>query len=337
MSATTAIDIGSYSIKAITGKAGKNPFIDKVIEVKNPSGFGYPKDDAQAEKLLNFLADFFNDNKLPKNDVRLSLPEEAISTQVIELPPLSDAELASAIDWQAEQHIPIPLDQLSLEYQILYRPPKKVKDEPMRVLLVGAKKDLIERYTNVFLNLSIQPKIMETQMFSVIRALGFEEQDPTTLIAHIGHNSTQMSVVSKTEFKLVANHHTAGALLTKTLQQSIQNLNEDQANEYKHSYGLNTEQLQGKIAQTLLPAVEAFSNEIQKTIRYYNSKYPQDIVSRVVITGGTSQLPGLIEYLTQITNCEVLVASPFGAAKGNIPNQNQQAMIVCTGLLMRKN
>jgi type IV pilus assembly protein PilM len=336
MPASTAIDIGSYSIKVITGKPGKNPFVDKVIEVPNNLDISYPHDDNQAEKLLNFLADIFHDNRLPKTDVRLSLPEDAVSTQVIELPPLSDAELASAIDWQAEQHIPIPLEKLSLEYQILHRPPKKVKDEPMRVLLVGAKKDLVDRYTNVFLNLGIQPKILETQMFSIIRALGFEKQDPTTLIAHVGHSSTQMSVVSQAEFKLVINHQSGGSLLTKTLKQSIENINQEQAAEYKHSYGLMKDQLQGKIRDALIPAVESFAKEIQKTLRYYNSQYPQDKISRIVISGGTAQLRGLVEYLTKLTNNEVLMASPFGVAKGNIPEQNQQAMIVCMGLLMRK-
>ncbi len=331
----TAIDIGTYSIKTITGKPGDKPKIDKILEISNPLNFAYPNNDAEAEKLTEILDAFFNDHKLPKKDVRLSLPEEVVTTKIIELPVLSNAELASAIDWQAEQHIPIPKEDLSLEYRVLYRPPKKNRDTPMKVMLIGTKKSLIERYVAMFYSIGVQPKILETQIFSIIRSLSFEENDPVTLIAHLGAANMLLGVVEEANLKLVFNHQGCGQLLTKTLQQSIGNLTLEQAQEYKHTYGLNPNQLQGKINQVLLPALGSLTNELQKILRYYNNQNPQQTIQRIVLSGGTAQLIGIVEHIIQLTNNEVLVASPFASSNGQKPETNHQAFIVCMGLMTR--
>ncbi|HQM15866.1 MAG TPA: type IV pilus assembly protein PilM [Candidatus Woesebacteria bacterium] len=331
----TAIDIGSHSFKAIVAKLGKQPTITRVAETPNTSGISIPKDESQASKLAEILDQFFNDHKLPRTDVYLSLPEEVVATKVIYLPPLSDAELASAIDWQAEQHIPIPLNQLSLEYQVLYRPPKNQKDQPMRVLLVGTRRNVVELISQVFFTIGIQPKAMETQIFSIIRALGFEESDPTTLIVHIGAENTQLAVVEKTEIKIAANKKGGGTILTKAIQQAVSNITLQQAQEYKHSCGLDPQQLQGKIAQILLPTLEPITQEVVKLIRYYNNEQPQAPILRMVLTGGTAQLPRVVGYFTQATNLEVLLAAPFAGVQGEIPTSNHQPFIVCTGLIMR--
>lgn len=330
----TAIDIGTYSIKAVVAKPGKKPSISRTALIRNSSELAFPKDEMQAEKILQSVDQIFHDHKLPKTDVYLSLPEEVVSTKVIYLPPLSDAELASAIDWQAEQHIPIPLNQLSLEYEVLYRPQKKDKDQPMRVLLVGTRKNIVELYTDVFVSLGIQPKIMETQIFSIIRALGFEASDPTTLIVHLGADNTQLAIIDQTELKLATNKKGGGTILTKAIQQAVSNVTPQQAEEYKHTYGMQSEQLQGKIAQILMPALEPLVQEIVKTLRYYNNEQPQSPVTRLLLTGGTAQMPGIVSHFTQQTNLEVLLAAPFAGTEGEIPEKNQQSFVVCNGLLM---
>ncbi len=332
----TALDIGTQQIKALTGKGGLQPQIEKAIISPNQSGLAYAKDEGDAEKLLQTLDKVFRDNKLPREDVRLSLPEEIVTTKIINLPPLTNAELASAIDWQAEQHIPVPLENLSLEYQVLYRPPKKEKDQPMRVLLVGTHRDTVELYTDIFFNLGIQPKTMETQIFSMVRALGFEPEDPVTMIIHIGASNTQLAIINQTEISLASSKTGGGVLFTRAIQQAIENLERQQAKEYKHAYGLDANQLQGKIRQAILPGLNSIGQEVKKALQFHNNQYPNQLVKRIVLCGGSANIPGLIEYFTKLTGIEVLRASPFAPASGNIPQENQQEYIVTMGLMMRK-
>lgn len=331
----TAIDIGTYTIKAVVAKPGAKPNVSLVVEMPNNTGKDIPQTDNDVEQMSELMKAFFSTNNLPTNDLRLSLPDKQVSTKVIEIPPLSDAELASAIPWQAEQHIPIPKDQLSLEYQVLYRPERKSSQENMKVLLVGVRKTLIERYIAIFNNLGFEPTILESQMLSVIRSLGFTITDPTTLVVHMGASETILAVVHQGLPSFIFNHSNGGNLLSKTLEQSI-GLTAQQAEEYKRSFGLNPSQFGGKIKNALETSLVNFTSEFQRANRFFVNKNPAAAIQRVVISGGSAQLPGLVEYLSSKLNIEVLLASPFAASTGNIPQTNHQAMSVCMGLIMKQ-
>lgn len=329
-----ALDIGTYSIKVVGGTPGPTPEIKRVAEVFNPTGIALPIDDATQEKLVRVIEATLNDYAMPRTDVRLALPETVVSTKVIAIPPLSDAELASAISWQAEQHIPIPPDELTLEYQVLYRPQKNEK-LPMRVLLVGIRKQLVERYVGMFNQLGIEPTIVETQMLSILRSLQFEPLDPTTIVVHIGASSMYMMLIHQGELRFVLSHLNGGQLFSKALEQTL-GLDATQSEQYKRTYGLEEEQFQGKVREALLPAVRVLTTEIRKAIQFFVNQNPQESVKRLVLSGGTAVMPGLVQFITDELGLEVLVIAPFANAKGDIPpDVNQPAHAVCMGLLSR--
>ncbi len=330
-----AIDIGAYSLKLVSGVSAKKPTISRVVEAPNDLGFSLPNDDEQATKLGEVIFSIINDNKLPRTNIRLSLPESAISSKVISIPPLTDAELASAIEWQAEQYIPIPKEELALQYQVLFRPAKTDKQKPMKVLLVGARKTVVERFTNMFLGIGVEPVLLETQIFSVIRSLDLATTEPPTLVANLGASTTDLGVVDQAELGFVFTNPLGGKALSKALEQEI-GLDPEQAEQYKRQYGLDGTQFEGKVRQALLPAIDSLVGEISKSIRYFQSENPNGDVRRIVLSGGTSQLPGLTQYLTEKLNAEVLLADPFYDIKGEIPTTNRQAFTICMGLLMRE-
>jgi type IV pilus assembly protein PilM len=330
-----ALDIGTYSIKVIHGVPGKKPTVRRVAEVFNPLGISLPTDDASQEKLLKILETVFNDYDLPRTDIRLAVPETVVSTKVIAIPPLSDAELASAINWQAEQHIPIPPEELMLEYQVLYRPGRNEKN-PMRVLLVGVRKQLMERFVGMFNQLGIEPEVVETHMLSVLRSLQFESTDPTTLVVHIGASSMNLSLVHQGELRFVLSQLNGGQLLTKALEQTL-GLDATQAEQYKRTYGLDEAQFQGKVREALLPAARVLVTEMRKAMQFFTSQNPQDTVKRVVLSGGSAVMPGLVQFVTNELGVEVLVAAPFANAAGTVQQEvNHPAMSVCMGLLARE-
>lgn len=329
-----ALDIGSYSIKGVSGKPGVSPTLDRVVETANTLGFSLPSDDGQSEKMTEFIFNFLEDHKLPKSDIRLSLPESIVSTKIISLPPLSDAELASAIGWQAEQHIPIPKEDLALQYRVLYRPAKKNNQEMMRVLLIASRKSAVERFSNIFLDMGVEPTLIETQILSIIRNLQFKDDEPTTMIVHFGASAMDMAIINNGELQFVFSHPSGGLLLTKSLQQTI-NLDIQQAEQYKRVYGLLDGQFEGKVKNALQPAIQNFTLEIQKSSRYFTNQNPKESLKRIVLSGGSNQLPGLVAHITQALGVEVLLASPFATAKGEIPNENHLSYSVCMGLLMR--
>ncbi len=331
---SVALDLGSYAVKILQVRPGKKLFIERAIEVPNTVGVSSPTDDILADKLVQLITNIFTDHKLSKRDVRLALPESLVSTKIISIPVLTDAELASAINWQAEQHIPIPLDELSLEYQVLYRPDKKNSNEQMRVLMVGTRKILIEKYLNVFLRAGIEPSILETQTIALIRAMQFDPTDPPTLVVNMGASTTDLAIMYQGELRFVYTFASGGQVLTRTTEQAVQ-LDAKQAEEYKRTYGLDATQLAGKMRDILLPPVKTSILEMQKAMQFFASSNTLEPVKRVLLAGGAAQLPGLSQFIAEQLNCEVLMAAPFTNAEGEIPAANQLAFGVAMGLILK--
>ena len=331
----TALDIGTHSIKAITAKSSKNPNIAVAVTIPNKLGIVIPNSKQEVSQFTEMIANLLHDYKLDQTDIRLSLPEYFVANKVIEVPFLTDAELASAISWQAEQHIPIPKNDLSLQYQVIERPEKKSPDSKMKVLLVGSRKSITEKINNIFLSLGIEPTILETQIFSVLRSLNIESTDPETLIVNMGATSTDFAVVSNGTFDFVVSSKTGGQLITNSIAQSF-NLDAKQAEEYKINYGLDSSQLEGKLSQAIMPIIDNLILEIQKSIRFFEQSHQGQKIQRIVLTGGPAQLKGLAEQLSSKLNKETLLAAPFAAAKGQIPDKNQLAYTVCMGLINRE-
>jgi type IV pilus assembly protein PilM len=188
----------------------------------------------------------------------------------------------------------------------------------------------------LFTNIGVEPTFLETQMLSILRSLGVTKTEPPTLIVSLGATNMDITVVANGEVLFVFTQPGVGTLLTKSLQQTMSS-DLQQAEQYKRTYGLDPQQFEGKVRDALMPTINTLTTEIQKAIRYFNNQAVQNAsLQRVVLTSGTSQLPGLVEHLTEALAIEVLLAAPFATATGDVPTQNQQAFAVCMGLLMRE-
>ncbi len=331
----TALDIGTHSIKVIVAKDGKSQSIIKSVEIPNKLGIVAPKNDQEILQFSELISNIFHDYKLDQSDVRLSLPEYLVTSKVIEIPFLNDAELASAIGWQAEQAIPIPKNDLVLQYQVLQKPDKKTPDATMKVLLVGSRKSIVEKINNVFLNIGIEATLLETQIFSVIRSLDFQTNDPETIVLQMGNVSNDIAVIANGLLEFVFNSKTGSSLIDSAIAQSF-NLDNNQAREYKENYGLDSAQMEGKLIQVVSPVVDNLIIDLQKAVRFFTQNHPEQKIKRVVLSGGPAAMKGLVEKMTQALGLEVLQVAPFAKAKGQIPDKNQLSFSVCMGLVARK-
>ncbi len=328
-----ALDIGTQQIKALVGKPGSSMKVESSLLTPNQISAAVPSDEAAIDRYRQLVDNLFSEHKLPKSDVRLALPESVVSSKIIEMPPLSDAELASAIEWQVEQHIPIPLEELSYEYAVLFRPDKKTGSK-MRVLLTGTRTVLIERLMDIYLDIGVEPSIIDTQSLSLVRSLGFSQEDPTTLVVNFGAQSLDMSIIHEGELRFVYSHMNGGDVLTRAIEQEL-GLERSQAEQYKRTYGLDRSQFDGKLVMAMEPSLKMLTGEMQKAIQFFTTQQLNVPVPRILLAGGGSQLSGLVQYVTEQLSVEVLTAAPFATAEGNIPDGSHPAYAVAAGLLMR--
>lgn len=307
---SVGIDIGTYAIKAVDLKAKGSSFeVVQAASVLNNVGQVLPVDQKTRAALVQQIYQFFQEFKFPMKNVNVAIPESFVSTKIISMPQLTDAELASAIGWQAEQYIPIPTEKLQLEYQVLFRPARGSKDQ-MRVLLVGVEKDVVERFGTLFVEAGIEITSLETQTLSLFRVLEFTKPQTTTLFVHFGAAAMDFLVYNNGELALVYTHPNGGALMTRALERGL-GFETQQAEEYKRTYGLDEQKLEGKIFQVLNPVFKSFTTEIQKAMEYFSSANPGQSIKRIVCSGGAALLPNFIPMIASTLGQEVSLFSPF--------------------------
>ena len=329
-----SIDLGASLVKLIvTDKKGA---VVRAVVVPNRLGFSIPQETVQIERLKDLINSIFKEHNLPKRGARLTLPESAVVTQVVSVPHLTDAELASSIAWQAEQYIPIPKEELELEYQVLYRPDKQNEQvENMRVLLIGIRRNLLNNFLAAFRGAGVEATLLETETVSLLRDLALPVNSPVTMVANFGASGMTVSVVRNGELTMAVNHGDGGDLMTKALMNTF-NLPSDKAEGYKIAYGLQRGVFEEKIYNALLPIANIFLTDIKNSMAFFSTLDSLSVIERLIIAGGPAQMPGLMEFLMENLNLEIMPAAPFYGLEGNLPVDNLLLYPVVAGLAKKK-
>ncbi|OGY07838.1 MAG: hypothetical protein A2782_01705 [Candidatus Blackburnbacteria bacterium RIFCSPHIGHO2_01_FULL_43_15b] len=305
------LDIGAKSIKVAQLEKRGDLFSLLAAGVTVTPGGGL---DSENEKDLNLVAEavkkLLSDAKVTTQNANVVLPENKVITRFVRLPYLTDQEVDSAISWQAEPYIPIPLSEANISYQILRRvDPAGGKPGSVEVLLVAAAKSLIQKYMKVAQIVGLNPLNMETELLALQRSVAPQQQ--TVALMDFGSSSTSVGIVRNGHLALSYTVATGGDALTRVVAQTF-NMDFAQAEQYKRTYGLDTDQVEGKVAQALKPIFAGIVDEIKKAIQYYKTEIgDSNPVAALVLAGGSSGLPGITSFLTESLGVEVLIGDPF--------------------------
>jgi type IV pilus assembly protein PilM len=255
------------------------------------------------EALGNVLKEFFVVHRLPTR-VRVGLANQRIVMRTIDLPPITDEkQLASAIRFQAQEHIAMPLDQAVLEHQALGL--VGTADGPRsRVVLVAARREMVDRLLTATRIAGLRLEGVDLSAFALIRAL-HRAPDAETQVAYINLGSmTNLAVAANTR-----------CLFTRVVpvgfQAMVTDLSSRRALTTEHSRGwlrhvglsLPLEQIEGapEVVQTarevLEDGVARIAAEISATLDFYASQTGGALTQRAIVTGAGASIIGLADRL----------------------------------------
>jgi len=210
--------------------------------------------------------------------------------------PLLDHEaILEAIHLEAEQYIPIPINNLYLDYEINHQ-----DDKQMDLLLVAASKNIVDSYHKTLEALKLEPVSFEPSINAASRLVqmeGISSQEPA-IIVDIGSISSDIAVYDKTLLVSTA-VGTGGDNITELIAKNL-HLTNEQAVELKNEYGIAYSEKQQRVVDAIRPALEMLVHEIQKSIRYYAERATKtgSKIARVITVGGGSVMPGLNQHLS---------------------------------------
>lgn len=351
---SVGLDIGYSSIKVVSlAKEKEKSKLISLGSIPCPMPGMLSEADADLEVVASCIKRLLSATKIEEREIIAALPESKVFTRIIDdLPYLSDSELTSAIGYAAEEFIPMQLSEVNLNWQVLLRSDGKnrqpspsgtgeIKETRTVVLVVASPKNIVSKYIKVLSMASVKPKALETETIAVTRSLvGNNPFSPSTLIVQLGATTTDYATVSKGLIWLTRSISTGGMALTRALAQHF-NFEVTQAEEYKKVYGLLEDQLEGKVFEALKPVVDIIVGESKRIIQSFETKYPQNPIKRVVLSGGGAKMPGLVIYFANSLGLEVQEADPWYSIEkdnGLVSKLSQEApsYSVAVGLALRE-
>jgi len=336
------LNIGKRSFRAVELESKK----DKLILTNfgtyiNPKITAEPTTD-DIRLMASSLEEFFSETGFSTSDVVLSVDETHIFMRIIKLPIMNDKELKSSIKYEAEQYIPLPLDQVNVSYQKLDQ--DYSEKGKMNVQIVAARKDVVDKYVEILRKAKLVPRAIEPETIALGRALGDTKEAPSgTMIVEMGFSSSLIVVCYGGFVRFTRAIPIGGDTITKTIMQGL-SLDQDQAEEYKKVYGLDDFQGEGKVAQVVKPIIDNLISEVQRAAVFFTNHNPSASIRRVVLSGGTALMPNLLSYFANKLDLEVILANPLNNIEISLKLEKQKQQLIdespiyssAIGLALRK-
>lgn len=304
------IDIGQQSIKAVSIEKdiGGKLFLESIGEIKTPID---TSGDKSRQKYLGVLADaiksLLSDLKLKEKKVVVALPENEVVSRLVRLPPLKESEIMDALKFEAETFVPYPLDEVSIDYEVIE------KDDAGRlaVFVIAAKNDLIADRIKLFKLLKLELTALESPSVALRRVVKNSVKTVERVIMlDVGEKFSDIFNFNKGNVYFARSLSVGGESLTRAISLGL-GLDMASAEEYKKAYGINENELEGKIRKVALPVFSSIVDEVRKAINVFSEDVGGKMPELLVLSGGGANLPGMAEELTRTLGIEVQVSQPF--------------------------
>jgi type IV pilus assembly protein PilM len=342
---TVGLEIETGSIAATEIRNGGSSAVSRTAIASLPSGVVNEGEVQDPEQLSKELRAFFAKNKLGKA-VRLGVANQRVVVRTMRLPLIEDeGELDTAIRFQAQEHIPMPLEQAVLDHQIIAKQKGTDGERHMDVVAVAARRDMVSSLLASLRKAGLRPVGIDLSAFGMIRALNVGTSDPqegeivpTTLYCHLG-DITNLAVARGQQ-----------CLFTRIAPFGIENMAArvaekgemplEQAREWMIEVGLEDEldlfdddRAKAEAArEALQDGASKLTDELRVSLEFYSAQEGAAAIDRVVVCGPGSTIPGLPEKLQQGLGMAIEPASP--TALGQLDQEDAARLTVSYGLAL---
>jgi type IV pilus assembly protein PilM len=277
------------------------------------------------EALGAALKIFFARHKLPRKNVRLGIASNRIGVRIIDIVGVEEEkQLANAVQFRAQEALPIPLDEAVLDYRVLEESIDAEGRKVQRVLLVVAYRELIDRYVIACRKAGITLVGIDLEAFALLRALGAPtDRGASALVAvAIGHDRSTFAVSDGHICEFTRVVEWGGSSLNIALAR-IFDSTPSEVEPIKRQLSLDgsttPEDLSPEQAalalETVRRQVQSFARELVSSLQFYQNQPGSLGIGEIVLTGGTTHLPGLAEELERLIGVHVVVGDPLARLK----------------------
>jgi type IV pilus assembly protein PilM len=309
------IDIGSHSIKiAEIEDSGKGMILKNLGLIRLPQDAIVEGSIKEMEIVSAALKNLLNNLKIKNRNVATSISGYSVIVKKITIPQKAEEDLEGGIQSEAEQYIPFDINDVNLDFQIL--PPEKgeteEEEELMDVLLVAAKKDIVEEYTSLFHLTELNPVVLDIDAFALQNTfeISDHEQSGCHALVHVGAQQLTINVVKDGNSIFTRDSSYGGSQITGEIQNGL-NISYEEAEGIKlGAKPIETDQ-KPMFEEIFSLTVTKWAQEVKRALEFVAATFTDIKVENILVSGGSSLIPGFIKYLGLETSLEAEMLNPF--------------------------
>ena len=305
------VDISSTSVKILElSKKGDRFHVESYGLVPLPEGTVVEKNIVNPEAVAEAIENALDKGNPSSDQAAFAVPTSSVITKTIEMDSdMTSDEREVQIRLDAEQYIPFPLDEVSLDFEV--QPESASRSDKVNVLLVATRTENVDARTEALMYAGLTPKVADVENYAIERAFTvFANTLPVganiVAMLDIGHSMTTLSVMENGKTVYSREHVFGGRQLTLDIQ---------------NQYGLSTADAgrakkentlpDSYATDVLVPFMESVAQQAERSLQLFFSASHYTDIDHILLAGGTANLDGLDKYLQQSLNYRVTVANPF--------------------------
>lgn len=303
------LDIGTTAIRCVQLKRDSQGSYNLVTygEVSIEDSVSRSDSQQDKQKVAAATKQLLRDARVSTSSVVAGLPSQKVFSSIISIPSVEDKELPKAIRYQADQYIPMPAKDAQLDWAVLNH---DENNNQMDILLVATQKNNAEDMLHMLESIDLEVLAIEPDAVASTRSLVSRASDSAIALMDVGAYSTDIAIAYRRNPWVIRSAPTGGNTLIKVASQNL-NVDLEQAGQFVRQFGMTKTKLEGQVYNALKPSADSLIDEVSKSIKFFNSRYKNEQIEKVVLTGGISGWPDFPVYIADTLNLPVEIGNSW--------------------------
>lgn len=313
------LDIGTTSVRLVQLRGTTTKSLVKYAYAPLDKTLAMSDSKQGQEKLAQIVKQLVSQAGVSTKNVAVGIPSNHVFTTIADVERLPAHELEQSIRFQADSLIPTPLTESKVDWAVIGDSPSdKSKQE---IILTSVANKFVEARLDMLESIGLNVIAFEPDNLAMARALALPEGAPQLLL-DVGSRATDLVVVLNGVPHLTRSIPTGVEAIVRATSQNL-NIDEKQAEQFVFKFGLSREKLEGQVFQAISGTVDTLASEIEKSIKFFQTRYVGIKIESIVVTGGASVIPEFPLYVANKFGLNVEIGNAWRGVSYSLDRQNE--------------
>src|SRR3990172_568444 len=305
-----ALDIGTYSIKLVQLQRLKREY--KILNfgmIPLPPGVITEEKINEPDTVVEAIKNLAASEKIKTKHVALAVSGSSVVIKKISVPVMSEAELAEAIQAEAEQYIPYDIADVNLDFYIL--PQEDQETNQMPVIFVAVKSEKIQEYSDIIQRAGLNPAIIDVDVFAIENSYehNYGTYPGVIGLIDIGANITNINILEDGITSFTRDIPFGGNRYNHAIADQLKVSDEDAE---RLKLGIMVKGISSsEVVPIMVSVTQDLALMINESLDFFHSSGPEKDISKLALSGGCTRIDGIEQLLAEILHCPLEISNPF--------------------------